>query len=150
METGFDKDAAHRFFAAECFNRAWDLIEKPERSPDEDAEMLQLCLASLWHWSQRPDFGPTNASVGWWQASRVFTLLGEGSMARVAAQRCVEITQAAGLPPFYQGYAYEALARAAPDKAMKAACIAMARQAAAEVEDEAERRQLLNDLDTIR
>lgn len=35
-EASFDAAAAHRYFAAECFNQAWDLISKPDRTPDED------------------------------------------------------------------------------------------------------------------
>ncbi|MCB1076937.1 MAG: hypothetical protein KDM64_03820, partial [Verrucomicrobiae bacterium] len=49
----FDPAPAHRFFSAECFNRAWDLIDKADRSAEEDDEMRALCHASLWHWTQR-------------------------------------------------------------------------------------------------
>lgn len=45
----FDMDAAHRYFSAGCFNRAWDLMEKSSRTPEEDEQMIRLALASHWH-----------------------------------------------------------------------------------------------------
>ncbi len=32
----FDVVAAHKHFSASCFNKAWDLIEKKNRTPEED------------------------------------------------------------------------------------------------------------------
>jgi hypothetical protein len=39
----------HRKTAATAFNRTWDYLEKKLRSPDDDAEMLQLAHASRYH-----------------------------------------------------------------------------------------------------
>ena len=61
----FDIEKAHRFFSAECFNRAWDLIDKPRRTAEQDRTMLQLSLASLWHWSQRPGCTSTDLSIAY-------------------------------------------------------------------------------------
>lgn len=46
-------DAAewHRYFAALCNNRAWELAEK-ERTAAEDAELLNIAHASAWHWGE--------------------------------------------------------------------------------------------------
>ena len=74
----FDIDAAHRYFAAECFNQAWDLINKSERTPEEDEQMIRLSLASHWHWTQRADCTQENVSIAYWQTSRVYTVLGPG------------------------------------------------------------------------
>ncbi len=43
---------AHRSFAMECNNRAWDLIVQPMRSPAEDREMLLVAHAAAFHWSK--------------------------------------------------------------------------------------------------
>ena len=48
----FELPAAHKYFAAQCFNAAWDLIEKSDRSPEEDEQMIQLTQTSNWHWTQ--------------------------------------------------------------------------------------------------
>src|ERR1700687_1872237 len=63
---------AHRFFSAHCFNRAWDLIRKSNRTTIECEQMLQLSQASLWHWTQRSDCTPKNLSIGNWQLSRIY------------------------------------------------------------------------------
>jgi hypothetical protein len=74
----FDLEVAHRFFAPHCFNSAWNLIDKPSRSAEEDDAMLQLAMASLWHWGQRTDVTPRDISVGAWQVARVHALAGRG------------------------------------------------------------------------
>ena len=107
----FDVEAAHRYFSANCFNRAWDLIDKPDRSVEEERMLVLLSQASLFHWSQRPDNNNQSMSIGYWQASRVQALLGNAAEARRYAGICLEYSH--DLEPFYLGYAYEALARAA-------------------------------------
>lgn len=105
----FDLAESHRYFAAHCFNKTWDFIDKPSRSEEEEEAMLHTCLASLWHWSQRDDVTAENFSVGYRQASRVIALLGKADDACKYARRSLEKSR--GLTPFYEGYAYEALAR---------------------------------------
>ncbi len=107
---GFDTEKAHKFFSTGCFNKAWELIEKPDRTAAEDEEMIQLAHASLWHWSQRPDCTAKNLSIGYWQLSRIYAILGDGSNARKSAQTCLEKTPRDDA--FLVGYAHEALARA--------------------------------------
>lgn len=102
---------AHRRFSAECFNRAWDLIEKPERSADEDQLMVHLAHASLWHWMQRSDCTDQNLSTGYWQLARIFTLLKDPNTARQHAQSCLDYSRRPGVPPLLLAYAFESLAR---------------------------------------
>ena len=150
QDSGFDADRAHRYFAAECFNKAWDLIEKHNRTPDEDEEMLRLSQASLWHWTQREDCAATNLSVGYWQASRIHAIVGRADEARRYAQLCLQHSQ--GAEPFYLSYAYEALARAeklAGHTDLVAKYRAEATRLSEAVEDADERELLINDLKTI-
>lgn len=107
----FDMQLAHRYFAVDCFNRAWELIDKPDRTPADDEAMLLLANASLWHWTQRDDRTDRNLSVGHWQLSRINSLLGRGDDAMRHAEQ--SLRYAAGSPPFYIAYAHEAIARAA-------------------------------------
>jgi hypothetical protein len=95
----FDTAAAHRYFSAECFNRAWDLIEKKNRSAKDDATMLSLTMASLWHWTQREDCTAENLSVAYWQISRVFALLHQPDNARNYGEMCLEVSRDPSLPP---------------------------------------------------
>jgi hypothetical protein len=49
-QADFDLVAAHKYFSAWCFNRAWDLIEKPDRTEAEIRLMATLSHASIFHW----------------------------------------------------------------------------------------------------
>jgi hypothetical protein len=47
---------AHRWFAVEGNNRAWDLAAKASRTPAEDSEMLLAAYAAAY-----PTIGPRSA-----------------------------------------------------------------------------------------
>jgi hypothetical protein len=153
METGpsFDLKAAHRYFAADCFNKAWELIEKKDRTAEENEQMIRLNQASLWHWTQRDDCTNRTMSVGCWQASRIFAVVGRTEEARRYGQLCLQYSD--GEPPFYRGYAYEALARAekVAGNASKAHdYLAEASRVAREVDDPVDQKYLLDDLEALR
>ncbi len=146
----FDLNSAHRFFSADCFNRSWDFIEKSSRTPEEDQQMLTTAFASLWHWTQRPDCTRQNLSVSYWQISRIYVLLKQATSALQYATRCMEYSQ--GEPPFYAGYAYEAVARAealAKKFPQAREAIAQARALSEQILDTHARQMLLADLETI-
>ena len=142
-----DRDLAHRHFSSGCFNHTWTLIEKQDRTPADDEAMVLCALASLWHWTQRPDCTERNLSIGHWQISRVYALTGQGESAMTHARKCVE--HAAGSPPFYIGYGHEAAARAAlvlGDVASFREYLDKAHALAAQVEDVDERTPLEDDI----
>lgn len=146
----FDVAAAHKYFAAHCFNTTWGLLDKADRTPEEDEQMIRLTLASSWHWTQREDCTATNMSVAYWQASRVYAVLGQADNARRYGQLCLDVSQ--GEAPFYLGYAYEALARAefvAGDRQQMEQYLAEARRAVEKVEDADSKQWLTDDLDGI-
>ncbi|MEW5871813.1 MAG: hypothetical protein AB1894_21275 [Chloroflexota bacterium] len=149
----FDLAAAHRYFSSQCFNQAWDLMDKSSRTVDEDEEMLRLSLTSTWHWTQREDCRPANLSVGYWQTSRIYTILGQAENARRYGLLCLQASQARGVLPFYLAYAYEALARAeavAGHAAEMKAYLVKAHQVAEQLKDPESKQQLLADLETVR
>jgi hypothetical protein len=150
---GFDLQAAHKYFAAHCFNAAWDLIEKPDRTSEEDQQMIQLNLASIWHWTQRDDFTRKNASIGYWQASRIYALVDEADNARKYGLLCLEASDSDEIDPFYLGYAYEALARAesvAGNKTQMNDYLKKAREVASQVKKLDNRKWLEDDLNSIK
>ena len=149
----FDTAAAHKYFSAECFNRAWDLIEKKNRSAKDDATMLSLTMASLWHWTQREDCTAENLSVAYWQISRVFALLHQPDNARNYGEMCLEVSRDPSLPPYCLGYAFEALARAAMlavDQPKMQEYIHEAKAISEKMKDPEARKMLLTDLETIK
>ncbi|MEO8935976.1 MAG: hypothetical protein ABI277_11390 [Burkholderiaceae bacterium] len=149
-QAAFDEAAAHAFFSKACFNLAWDLIEKSERSAADDERMIQLNQASLWHWTQRVDCTDRNRSVGYWQASRIRAIVGHADEAERYARLCMDCS--AALAPFYRAYAHEALARAALSRGDEATCRTNAIQARVLVQaivDDNERELVLADLETL-
>lgn len=150
MQPSFDLQAAHRWFAADCFNTAWLLIEKVSRTPEETEAMISLAHASIFHWRQRDDCTTRNLSIGYWQLARIYALADQAANARHYGQLCLEISQDDG--PFHLGYAYEALARAerlvGNEKATNEN-LQRAREYAGQVEDAEQRAMLEKDLDEI-
>lgn len=51
-EPPFDLAKAHRWFAVEFNNVAWELCELPARTADETERMIDAAHASAYHWRQ--------------------------------------------------------------------------------------------------
>jgi len=150
-EPSFDVAAAHKYFSAQCFNNAWGLIEKKDRTAEDNEQMIQLGQASLWHWSQREDKTDRNMSIGCWQASRIYALVGEVDNSRKYGQLCLEYSK--NDEPFYLGFANEALARAemvAGNRAIMNEYLQEAQKPAQAVSNSDEKQILLDDLETIK
>jgi DNA-binding transcriptional MerR regulator len=110
-DTTLDEET-QRSLAKRLFNRVWELLELPRRSPDEDDEMVNAAHASRYHWGRVG--GAKERAIGEWQISRVYATLGRGEPAVHHARRCHDVVAAQGeqLEPWLAGSAYEALARA--------------------------------------
>lgn len=145
-----EKENCHSFFSVYCFNTAWSLMEKTNRTPEEDDQMILLSHTSIWHWMQRDDCQNSNLSVGYWQASRIYSILGRADEARRYAQLCFRHSQEE--VPFLRAYANEALARAekvAGNGNLATQYHAEATRLAESVEEADDRKLLLDDLATI-
>lgn len=148
----FDHSTAHKYFAANCFNKAWDLIDKTDRTPTEDEDMIRLSLASHYHWTQREDYDNTKASIAHWQTSHIYALLDQADNAKRYGQLCLQVSQGEDIPPFFLGYAYESLARAeatAGNEKQAQEYIDKAKKVAEKIQKPEDKNQLLNDLDSI-
>lgn len=146
----FDILAAHKHFAASCFNEAWALIDKTDRTEADQQRVLAAAHASLYHWMHRPDATDRHRSIGCWQIARVHAILGEGAPALRWGR--ASLAYAADAPPFYAGYAHEAIARAAMcdnDARLAGEHLDLARGLLERIEDQADRDVLAKDLDTI-
>lgn len=44
------EEIPHRNLAAQCFNQAWEYIEKADRAAEETEEMINIAHASCYHW----------------------------------------------------------------------------------------------------
>jgi hypothetical protein len=142
---------AHIHFSVDCFNKTWEFIDKADgRSIEENMTMLHTAIASLWHWTQRQDVRPENLTVGYWQVSRVYCLIGQPYNARTYGLLSLKHTD--GVEPFFKAYAYETLARAemlAGNRVIMNVYLEKAHETANLIEDKENRELLLKDLETI-
>jgi len=140
----------HRRLAAELFNGTWTLLEKQDRTPDDDARMIHMAHASAYHWLQVGK--PLNFARSHWLCSRVYSVLGRPESALYHAQLAHDICAEHGIGDFDLGYAFEALARAhavAGNHSESAGWRDRARAAATDIADGEDRELLLSDLATI-
>ena len=96
--------------AKKLFNETWDLLDKQERTTEDDAMMLHKAHTSCYLWKSANS--PVNDARGEWQVSRVYRTLGYGKVALLHATRSLEICQKHGVGDFDLAFGYEAVARA--------------------------------------
>ena len=99
----------HHNFAAHCFNKTWEYIEKETLSEEDKEDMITASYASLWHWKKRTDCTDQNLSIAYWQLGRVHCLAGKLQTAEEFGQKCLKVSEDGKLTPFFKGYAYEVL-----------------------------------------
>jgi len=111
-EKTFTEQEAHRFFGGQLNGTVWQLLEKADRSADEDERMVHAAHGSLYHWLQVGT--ALHQQRGEWMLSHVYAELGRAEAALRYAQRCQQLTEAHAelMADFDVAYAYEALARA--------------------------------------
>ncbi|KMJ56138.1 hypothetical protein AB685_23595 [Bacillus sp. LL01] len=149
IETTFTKEQ-HRQMAVSLFNRTWDLMDKADRTEDEELEMIHIAHTSRYHWGVVGDH--VNWSRGEWQISRMYALIGAGEAALKHALANKRIHDHYQLTGFDAAFVAEALARAyhllGETEHMKAH-LAYAHQQAAHIEKESDRDYVLAELATI-
>jgi hypothetical protein len=140
-----------RLLAVGLYNDVWRLIELPDRTPEQDDEMLHQAHASRHHWSRVGK--PVNLARGEWLCSRVYSVLGRPEPALHHARRCLEILLAIGGGEDWDlAGAYEALARAhraADDDEEARRWLAEARKALGSIANQLDRRHIEANLDTL-
>jgi DNA-binding transcriptional MerR regulator len=141
-------EATHRRLGTDLFNRSWRLLELPNRTPDQDDELVHVVHASSLHW--REVGGPRQRRIGENQCARVYAALRRPEPALHHANRCLELVQAGNeLEEWELASALEVLARAhlaAGDRAEAERHAALARKELAAVEDPDDREVIAGQL----
>lgn len=106
----FTLKEAHQAFASGIFNRVWDLLEKTDRSSEENEIMINAAHASLYHWRSIGEV--INLQRGEWMVAHVYTVLAMKESAYHHAQICLDLTLEHAIADFDLGFAYEGYARA--------------------------------------
>lgn len=109
-ELRLTREEWHRNQAVDNFNAVWDLLDKKERSKEEDLLMIHRAHASRFHWNEIGT--PVNLARGEWQISRVYSTLKMPSSALYHAERSLEFCEKNQIGDFDLAFAYEAMARA--------------------------------------
>jgi len=149
MAESVTQDQSRRL-AADLFNQVWTLMERDDRSREDDDRMLHAAHSSRYLWGEVGS--PLNRARGEWQLSRVYCLLGRAEPALHHAGRCLDECVESGIGGFDLAYAHEAMARAqavAGDLLAAAASRRAAEQAAASIDDPEDRAPLDADLATL-
>ena len=142
----------HRKTAVACFNKAWELLDKKERSRGEDLQMLLEAHTSRYHWGHIGN--AHNFAVGDWQIARVYATLKQAAPALLFARSSLETCQKNDLKDLLPS-AYEGMARAlatANDTGEAKRYLAMARRQLELVNEEEDReiyRQQIDETETL-
>lgn len=104
----------HRQLGVDLYNSSWALMEKAERTPEEDDALVHHVHASMHHWLQAPECEPKHRARGEWLCSRAYSVLGRAEPALHHGERCLAICgqHAGNVEDWDLAFAYEALARA--------------------------------------
>jgi hypothetical protein len=140
----------HQKMAVDLFNRTWDLLDKPERTPEESDELVHAGHASRYHWGKVGK--PVNLARGEQQLSHIYAVLKRVEPALFHGQRALEIYRANGIADFDIAFAYEALARAnavAGNQPERDRYVKLARAAADGIAKEDDRKYFLSQLETV-
>jgi hypothetical protein len=145
--------AIRRALAVGLYNHCWELLEIPDRTPEQDAELIHAAHASRYHWGEIADT-PARLWRGEWLCARVYAVLGRGEPALWHARRAVTLVEAGGAATeeWDRPAVYEAMARAsfaAGDAAEGAAWKVRAAGLAAALIDADDREVIERDLATL-
>ncbi len=141
----------HKACAIQCFNGTWDLLDKPDRTREEDMLMLHTAHASRFHWSYCGTH--VNLLRGEWQVSRVCSELKLGESALLHGQYCYDLCIEHDVKGFDLAFAYEALARAYAvlgDESKKSEMIQKGLEAAEGVPDKDDKDYCIKELNSIK
>jgi len=108
----FTEAEAQLHFAKQFNGMTWDLLDKQERTREEDEMLVDYAHASLAHW--RVAGTGAHLQRGAWMLARVNSVLGNTPMALQYARRCLELTEQYQdqLSDFDFAFADECMARA--------------------------------------
>ena len=140
----------HRKFAVDLFNLVWSLLDKKDRSKDDDDRMIHAVHASRFHWGEIGT--PLHFERGEWQISRVYSVLKRSEPALYHATRCVEICRENDIGDFDIAFAYEAMATAhaiAGDKTECKKYLQLAKEAGEKIGKKEDKDYFFTELKTV-
>ena len=141
----------HKEEAVKCFNATWDLIDKPDRTAEDNVNMIHMAHASRYHWGQIGT--AVEFTRGEWQISRVYALLQMGESALFHAKEALRLCLDNHIGDFDLAFAYEAMARTYSvlgNDDEKAIFIEKAKEATKAITEEGNRQHVESQISTIK
>lgn len=146
----FTKEENKRFAVA-MFNLTWSLLDKKDRTQEDDDKMIHAAHASRFHWGEIGT--PLEFERGEWQISRVYSVLKRSEPALYHASRCLEICQKNNIGDFDIAFAYEGTARAHAVSGRESECeryLELAKAAGEQIKGKGNREYFFSELKTIK
>lgn len=147
-EEKYTEQECHKRFAVNSFNLVWSLLDKKDRTKEDDDKMVHAAHASRFHWGEIGT--PVEFERGEWQVSRVYSVLNRPQGALYHAQRCLEICMENNIGDFDIGFAYEAMARANAALGGKSECekyVRLAKEAGEKIKGKEDKEVFLSSLE---
>ena len=139
----------NKSIAVECFNEAWNYLDKEELTDIEKTEMLHLVHTSRYHWGLVGTI--MNKARGEWQISRAYIKAGLYTAALLHGNRYLELSVEGDLSPFDMAFSYESIARAKKHLGKDfEEDYANAIKHANQIESQDDKEYTINDIKTIR
>jgi hypothetical protein len=108
-----DESTQRSHDAKNAFNAAWDLIDAPHRTDEQNREMIVKAMASRFLWSIAADpADESTLAVGDWQISHVLSLVGSGELALLFARAALQRAEANAWEDWRLASCHEGMARA--------------------------------------
>jgi hypothetical protein len=136
--------------AQQLFDNVRELLEKPNRTEEENYLMVHMAHTSLYHWMDNGT--PNNIYRGEWQISRVYTVLNNFDSSLYHGKRALKLCEENGFTGIDLAYAYEALSRAnliKENRSQSLIYLELALNEAAKITDQDSKELVLADLREI-
>ena len=140
----------HKKLGIDLFNLTWSLLDKKDRTREEDDKMVHAAHASRFHWGETGT--PLEFERGEWQISRVYSTLKRSESALYHAKRCLDICKENDIGGFDIAFAFEAMARAHAIAGNKTNCeknLRLAEAAGEQIKKKEDKDYFLDELKTI-
>ncbi len=148
-EVKMTENEFHQKYAVGLNNLVWHLLEKEDRTKQDEELLINAAHTSYYHWSR---IGTAiNLQRGHWLIARVYAVLRHPNTAIHHAARCLELTEEHDFVDFDLAYAYEAMARAYAAASNKDECdkyLKLAFEAGEKIAVEEDRNLFFDDLNS--
>ena len=92
-ERKYTIEEANKYFAINYNNKIWPLLEKKEKTEDENNEIINLAHASLLHWSKSAECKNVNLQRGEYMIALAYINANRKRPALYYAKRCKKMTE---------------------------------------------------------